>query len=229
MNGRLASAARQGGRDPLVVSALLAGSSLAISLLAGSTIPLLVVLAGLLPWLVWKQWTARSSARVRGQVDLNTPGRLVLAVFVTSVIGGLAASIVAVVLNGLGIGGDGRLLLEALLAISVLTPAFMLGSRCRHWWAFSGSLPLCLLLAISPSPTLLALVLATGCSLALGSLRASRSGARHGRQARGSRNADPPRRIRRSADDADLDFGRSAEGAGEGAGLASVGGRTTGA
>jgi hypothetical protein len=181
---------------------IFAGAALAFSALVGSVVPLLVALLGLLSWLVVVRRGRRQAAHGRGSVELKTPWRLALAVFVTSVFGALLASVLAVVLNGLRIGGGGRLLLEVLLAIFVLTPAFLLGRRCPHWWAFAGSFPFWFLLAIRPSLTLLTFVTAIACSLALGSLgcarvEATRAGHRQ-RRARPERVRDEDERFKQS-------------------------------
>ena len=175
---------------------ILAGAALAVSALIGSIVPLLVALLGLLPWLVFARRRRRPVAPRRGTVELNTPWRLSLAVFVTSVLGAVFAAVLAVILNGLlRIGGDGRLLLEVLVAIFVLTPAFLLGKRCPHWWAFAGSLPFCFLLAVKPSPTSLTFVTAIACSLALGSRTGARAEVTHvRRRERRIRPAEPTAR-----------------------------------
>jgi hypothetical protein len=136
---------------------------------------LLVTLSVLLPWLVVIQRRRRFIPAARESVELTSLWRLTLGVFVTTVLGTGLAAVLAVVTNSLGIGGDGRLLLESLLAVFVLAPAFLLGARCRHWWSFAGSLPLFLLLVVAPSMASLTLATALACALALGSLANART------------------------------------------------------
>jgi hypothetical protein len=151
------------------------GAGLAVSAVAGSIVPLLVTLVGVLPWLVMVQRRRSSTPVARGSVELASFWRLTLGVFVTSVLGALSAAVLAVALSALGVGGDGRLLLEVLLAVFVLTPAFLLGTRCRQWWSFAGSLPLYLLLVVAPSPAALTFATALACVLALGALANTRT------------------------------------------------------
>ena len=161
--------------NPVVGAGLLAGGALAASALASSILPLLIALIGLLVWLVVSLRRSPLAVVGRPSVELRSPWQLVYGVFVTSVMGTLVAVLLAVVVNGFGIGGDGRLLLEVLVATFVLTPAFFLGRRCAHWWSCVGSAPAFVLVALSPSVTSTTFAIAIGCALALGSLDSIRS------------------------------------------------------
>jgi hypothetical protein len=149
---------------------LLLSLPIAVSTLLGSAIPLLVGLLLVLPVLILAQRRLPpSAARSRGP-ELVAPWRLALAVAVVTVAGSLVAVVLALFLNGVGVGGSGGTLLEGSLAVCILVPCFLLGTLCQRWWVFTGSLPMLGLLLVSPSVLLLSATAATSCALALGSL-----------------------------------------------------------
>jgi hypothetical protein len=149
---------------------------IAVSTLAGSPIPILVALLIVLPVLAIAQ-RRRPTPTASGRAPrLTTLPQLALAVAVVTVAGSLAAIVLSLLLNGLGIGGSGATLLQVTLAICVLAPCFSLGTLCGRWWAFSGSLPMLGLVAIGQAPLALLMFAATSCALQLGSLHASGRG-----------------------------------------------------
>jgi hypothetical protein len=172
-------------RNPLLGVLVFLSVPLAASVGTGSIVPILIALLLVLPVLVLGQRRRPAPVGSGQGVGLATPWRLALAVVVVTVLGSLAAVVLSLVWNGLGVGGSGGTLLEALLAVCVLAPCFSLGTLCGRWWSFSGSLPMLGLVALGPPQLALVALAATSCSLALGSLHRSS----HARQRR-CRTAD---------------------------------------
>jgi hypothetical protein len=160
-------------RNPLLGVLLFLSVPLAVSVVAGSIIPIFFALVLVLPVIVLGQRRLPAPVISGRAVRVVTPWRLALAVVVVTVLGSLAAVVLSLLLNGLGVGGSGGTLLEALLAVCVLAPCFSLGTLCGRWWSFSGSLPMLGLLAIGPPHLALVAFAATSCALALGSLHRS--------------------------------------------------------
>jgi hypothetical protein len=161
-------------RNPTLGVLVFLSMPLAASVGTGSIVPILIALLLVLPVLVLAQRRRPAPAVGSGQgVGVATPWRLALAVVVMTVLGSLAAVVLSLVWNGLGVGGSGGTLLEALLAVCVLAPCFSLGTLCGRWWSFSGSLPMLGLVALGPPQLALVALAATSCSLALGSFHRS--------------------------------------------------------
>jgi hypothetical protein len=161
---------RRAHAKPVIGVLLALSAPLAVSVAVSSTVPVLVAMLLVLPLLVLahrRRPTPMASGQVTGLAALS---RLSVGVVVVTVFGSVVAIMLALFLNGLGIGGSGGTLLEALLTICVLAPCFSLGARCGRWWSFAGSLPILGLFAIGPSLLALIALAATACSLQLGSL-----------------------------------------------------------
>jgi hypothetical protein len=176
--------------SPVLGVLLFLSAPLSVSLLAGSIIPALVALLLVLPVLVLANRRLPAPVGSSQGPELVTPWQLSLAVVVVTGFGSLAAVVLSLFLNGLGIGGSGGPLLEALLAGCVLVPCFSLGTLCGRWWSFSSSLPVLCLLIVAPSLLALIAFAAISCSLALGSLHRA-SHARHAAARRVSRRPRP--------------------------------------
>jgi hypothetical protein len=148
---------------------LLLSLAVAVSVGSGSIVPILAALLLALSILIVGSRRLPATAVSGRAVRLPTLWRLVLASSIVAVIGALAAVVISLLLNGLGVGGSGAMLLEVLIAVCVLVPCFSVGTLCGRWWAFSGSLPMLCLVAVGSSQLALLACAATSCSLQLGS------------------------------------------------------------
>ncbi len=199
-------------------SLLVPGTLLLLLLLALVPAGMLVAVTStllLLPTVVLTHYrleAGSSASSSRRPPALPSPLAVALALTIVVVIGSLFAITLALLLTAiLKLGGDGRPLLETLLAIFALLPCLSIGARCGRWWAFSGSLILipvaatCVLVVGQGfSPGLLQILLVvglTGLLVAVGSLQRRLNVLAHASRIRTARRPSRPARAEPSEDE----------------------------
>jgi hypothetical protein len=146
---------------------------LAVSVAIGSVASLLVSLVLVLVLLVGVQVRLErvGGVFVSAGASVRTPFALAVGVVMMCVLGSFAAAVLALVLNSVGVGGDGSLLLELLVPGFALIPCFRLGADCGRWWSFTGGgfllLLLIVCLAFTGGSVLLVAAAAAAASVAL--------------------------------------------------------------